>query len=147
MLRAKKTRTAHITATTAIGNLFLLPSLELFKNFPPLVGSVSSACSVGFVGSTDSIVMTSLVESLLGSVAALCALEVVVVEVVVSFVVATIDVVTDLVFVSVVVGWLMPDTENKQKENIYNSHEIHSSPLQVVLLRSYHELSHEQINT
>ena len=112
MLRAKKTRTAHITATTAIVNLFLLPSLELFKNFPPLVGSVSSACSVGFVGSTDSLVLTSLVESLLGSDVALCALEVVVVEVVVSFVVAIIDVVTDLVIVSVVVGWLMPDTEN-----------------------------------
>lgn len=135
MLRAKKTRTAHITATTAIFNLFLLPSLELFKNFLPLVGSVSSACSVGFVGSTDSLVLTSLVESLLGSDVALCALEVVedmladlgfvvdavqglddgldiVREVVVSFVVATIDVVTDLVIVSVVVGWLMPDTEN-----------------------------------
>lgn len=132
IIRAKKTRTAHITATTAIVNLFLLPSLELFKNFPPLVGSVSSACSVGFVGSTDSIVMTSLVESLLGSDVALCALEVVedmlselglvvdavqglddgldIVEGVVSFVVATIDVVTDLVIVSVV-GWLM-DTEN-----------------------------------
>ena len=134
MLRAKKTRTAHITATTAIVNLFLLLSLELFKNFLPLVGSVSSACSVGIVGSTDSLVLTSLVESLLGSDVALCALEVVedmlsdlgfvvdavqglddgldiVREVVVSFVVATIDVVTDLVIVSVVVGWLM-DTEN-----------------------------------
>ena len=97
MLRAKKTRTAHITATTAIDNLFLLPSLELFKNFLPLVGSVSSACSVGFVSSTDSLVLTSPLESLLGSVAALCALEVAVV-------------VTDLVFVSVVVGWLMPGT-------------------------------------
>ena len=97
MLRAKKTRTAHITATTASVNLFLLPSLELFKNFPPLVGSVSSACSVGFVSSTDSLVLTSPLESLLGSVAALCALEVAVV-------------VTDLVFVSVVVGWLMPGT-------------------------------------
>lgn len=104
MLRAKKTRTAHITTTTAIVNLFLLPSLELFKNFLPLVGSVSSACSVGFVGSTDSLVLTSPVESLLGGVVALCALEV-------SFIVATIDVVTDLVIVSVVVGWLM-DTEN-----------------------------------
>ena len=133
MLRAKKTRTAHITGTTAIVNLFLLLSLELFKNFPPLVGSVRSACSVGFVGATDSLVLTSLVESLLGSDVALCALEVVedmlsglgfvvdavqglddeldFVEVVVSFVVATIDVVTDLVIVSVVVGWLM-DTEN-----------------------------------
>ena len=46
MLRAKKTRPAHITATTAIVNFLLLLSLELFKSFPPLVGSVSSAGSV-----------------------------------------------------------------------------------------------------
>ena len=59
MLRAKKTRTAHITATTAIVKLLLLPSLELFKNFLPLVGSVSSACSVGsvFVAATIDVVL------------------------------------------------------------------------------------------
>ena len=59
MLRAKKTRTAHITATTGIVNLFLLPSLELFKNFPQLVSSVSSACSFGsvFVAATIDVVL------------------------------------------------------------------------------------------
>lgn len=58
MLRAKKI-TAHMTATTAIVKLFLLLSLELYKKFPPLVDSVSSACSVGsvFVVATVDVVL------------------------------------------------------------------------------------------
>ena len=92
MVGAKKTRTAHITATTAIVNFLLLLSLELFKSFPPLVGSVSSAASVGSF-SSDVGFVADAVKGLDNGL--------VIVEVVVFFVVATVDVVVFFVVATV----------------------------------------------